>query len=164
MTLYIIDPAQKFNGEIIGSMTSPDNITPLYVDYSGYLHNNGGQNLTFEEYKKVKGNENLKALTWEEIEPLYNDYKKGLQGEWQEITEDVYFDMLECLPPQKWHDLRHTSADNVNGRFNSFYISEAYTADLHSFYIKDRKTGKYYTALRSRFIKDDELINQLISI
>lgn len=54
-TLYIIDP-NNYKGQIINTMTSIDG-TPEYVDYMK-------EATTFEQYKKLKGNDDLVALEW----------------------------------------------------------------------------------------------------
>jgi len=153
--LYIVDPI-KFNGAVESTMTAPEGLNPIYVDYSARLHNED-RNLTLPEYRKATNRPQLIALSWDEfVNQYYKPYLDSLQGDFKEITADQYNTSLECLPPQKWHD--------INSRFNSFYIMEAYTADLHSFYIKDRETGKYYTALRSKYISNEDLLRQLETI
>jgi hypothetical protein len=153
-TLYIYDP-KTFKGTILTScpfvdLTKPDGKTLLNATV---LHYSDG--LTFAQYNEQHGG-GLIAQTWDEFWPVLEKYNTETYVKpWREITEEQYYDSLECLPPCKWHDL--------NNRFNSFFISEAWTADLHSFCIKDRKTGKYYSATRSRFISDSDLIKDLIS-
>lgn len=144
MTKYLVDPT-NYKGSVISTMSTPDT-----VDYSLELY---GKAMTFEEYKEFKQLPNLQLMTWEELEPIHRQYENSLCKPWSEITEERYYEMLECLPPGKWHDL--------NERFNIFHCIEAYTGSLNSHFVKDRQTGKYYEALRSRFTKDEEFINQL---
>jgi len=154
-TLFIIDKTADISTQAreYSTMTAPEGQTPNSVDYSGYLYNNKGRNFTFDEYKEYKKNPNLIAITWDEFYKITEAHELTLQGEFTEETEQRYYDALECLPPCKWHSL--------DDRFTSFYISEALTGSLHSFHISDKKTGRFYTATRSRFIKDDELLKQL---
>lgn len=152
---YIVDPI-NFKGTVDNTMTAPEGLDPIYVDYTADLYNRD-RNLTLPEYRKATNKPQLIALSWEDFfSQYYKPYLDSLQEDFKEITADKYEYSLECLPPQKWHD--------INSRFNSFYIIEAYTADLHSFYIKDRETGKYYTALRSKYISDENLLKQLETI
>lgn len=157
-TLFIIDPTAnlKTQAKDYGTMSAPEGMPPTHVDYSGYLYNNKGNNFTLQEYKDYKNNQNLIAITWDEFYKIIEAHEKTLQGKFTEVTEAQYWEALECLPPCKWHDL--------NSRFNSFYISEAMTGVLHSFYIHDKKTNKYYSALRSKFITDTELLKDLETI
>jgi hypothetical protein len=153
-TLYIYDPA-NFKGHCLNSCPFVDLKHPNGQDLlnSTYVHYLEG--VTFAEYNKRHGG-NLIAQTWDEFFIMLEKYNRETYIKpWKELTEEQYWDALECLPPCKWHDL--------NKRFNSFYISEAYTSDLHSFCIKDRKTGKYWQAIRSRFISDADLINDLVN-
>lgn len=152
--LYIYDPT-NFTGSALstmpfvekGSRYGTDILNSTYVDYTG---------LTFKEYNEKHGG-NLVAITWDEFYPILDKYnKEAYCKEWKEITKDEYWELLECLPPCKWHDL--------NERFNSFYISEATTFDIHCFCVKDKKTEKYYSANRSCFISDEDLINELNQI
>lgn len=154
MTLYVIDNTAdiKTQARAYSTMSAPEGHIPTHVDYTS-RYNYNGANFTLQEYRDFKGNQNLVAITWEEFSKIIEAHEQTLQGEWMEETEDKYEYALECLPPCKWH--------NLNERFNSFYVSEALTGSLHSFHIFDRKTRKYYTATRSKFISDAELLTQL---
>ena len=148
MTLYVIDPeAFPKTGITQTIMQAPGEERPERDNYRG---------LTLEEYRQAVGNPNLVALTWEELEPLHEAYKKSLQDPWQEVTEQAFDIALESLPPQKWRD--------ITPRFNVFYLQEAYTADLHTHYVHDREEEKYYKALRSRFSTDAQLLAELYAL
>ncbi len=153
-TLFLIDPTADLKIKVreYSTMTSQEG-TPTHVDYSGYLFNNKGDNLTLEEYKKVTNKPNIVPISSDEFMKLYEEYEQSLQGDWREVSQEDWYDALECLPPCRWHDL--------DTRFNSFYVSEAYSGRLHSYYIKDKAKGKFYTALRFKFITDGELLEQL---
>lgn len=142
MRLYLIDPTKPYTGSVIGCMSAPGEQVPTHVDYSGYLYNEGGNNLTLDEYRQKTGQPGLSALTAQELEPHQTAYLKGLQGNWERVSETDYEFALNCMPPQGWRDL--------DTRFNIFYLMEAYTGDLHSHYVLDRATKHYYKALRSK--------------
>lgn len=55
----------------------------------------------------------------------------------KEITKERYWHMLEVLPPCRWVN---------NGTTESFFVSEAYSLDLHSVYV--RIGQRYYEMLR----------------
>ena len=131
-TLYVIDLNAKFDGTIITTVSN------------GIVAYSGGQ--TFEEYKQSEGqNLNLVALTWDVFVADYlKPYHESLLFQWVEITEDKYDDMLNCLPPVNWSQ-------------GSFFISEAYTNNIHSFYAK--LNGKFYGCL-ARMVKDKTAIMQ----
>jgi hypothetical protein len=90
---------------------------------------------------------------------MVNPYLLSLQGEWVEISEERYDDMLNCLPPMRWR--------NIASGINCFAMCEGLTYDLHSFYLQvtDGKSVKYYTAVRRIREKDSviaaDIINQL---
>ena len=141
--LYIIDKKETFKGNCINTMpfVNADKINETPVHYS---------QKTFAEYNADKGG-NLIALTWEEI---YNDYFKpyneSLQKPFSEITEESFNESFNCLPP-----MRYTKISNGF----LFFVSECYTADLYLCCIKHE--NKYFSALRSKFAKIEDLINEI---
>lgn len=139
--LYIINP-NTFKGNVMNTMhvsgAAIDNYQSAPVDYM--------DGVTFAEYNEQNGGE-LVALHWDAFyDEYYEPYLRGLQGEWVEITEEQWWDALECLPPMRW---------TRNGDKEFFFISEAYTQDIHSCYV--RVGTRYYTARRSIRTPDDEL-------
>ena len=148
--LYLIDPTKEFTGSCYSTMSSKTG-TPTHVDYSGTLHNDKGDNLTLEEYKKATNRPNLIAVDEQVFwEKYYQPYLKGLVTDWKEITKDLYWKMLECLPPVRW----------TQGVVSFFFISEAYTANLHACYAKYK--GKYYSCTRSIHDQSQEIAKSLI--
>ncbi|MDR1838257.1 MAG: DUF1419 domain-containing protein [Treponema sp.] len=85
----------------------------------------GGKNRAFYEtddysiLSEAEYNEKIKAFYIE------------VCGKWKEITEQRYMQMLEILPPLRWD-------------FEGFFISEAYTLDIHSYF--QEFNGRYYEA------------------
>lgn len=154
-TLYIINP-ENFNGTALNTMPATyfDETHPNYEHEknSTYVHYS---DLTFKQYNEKHENK-LIVLTWDKFnKDFYTPYLKSLQGEFSEITEKRYFELLECVPPRKWHDL--------NENINMFFVGECFTADLYACCIMDKKTKKYYSALRSINAKDDVLINDFLN-
>lgn len=141
-TLYIIDP-NNYKGQIINTMTSIDG-TPEYVDYMK-------EATTFEQYKKLKGNDDLVALEWEVFEKEYRiPYLNSLCKPFKECTEAYFWNALECVPPKRW-----TQNKALDTEF--FFLGECTTDDLYDCYV--RKGEKYYSALRSISTPADELGN-----
>ena len=87
------------------------------------------------------------VLTSSEFDALMEKWERSLCGDWKEITEQEYDDMLNILPPLKWYD-------------GGFFSSEAFSGALHSFYQK--LNGKYYTSLQSIFTDRNEIIRSLM--
>ena len=144
-TLFIIDQSKEFSGYALSTIT-PQNmpLSETLVDYTG---------LTFDEYNQQHGG-NLVAMDWDTFHKTYmKPYLQSLCKPFEEITEEEYYYKLNVLPPSKWRD--------ISERFNVFFICEAWTADLHSCVIKDRLTGKYYTALRSIHSTNQQLIESI---
>ena len=148
---YLIDK-NNFKGNVLSTVTDNG-----YVNYSGSLYNNGGENLLLDDYLKVKElqNENINAelVNDEQLDELLKAWHSSICGQWVEIAEEKYWDSLECLPPMQWHD--------INSRYNVFFCMEAQTSHIHSMYIKDKTKEKYYTCLFSRFSSDADILKAI---
>lgn len=141
--LYIIDTSEPFTGSVYNTMSCQDEFEPVYVDYQK-------DPTTFEEYKN-KVNLPLKLVTWEELEPMIRDYKDSICGNWMEISEEQWWDNLECLPPLKWR----TIARDVE----TFAVGECYTFDLYTFCVRIK--DQYYSALMPIHSTDIRILNSL---
>lgn len=82
----ILTRAEEHKRESIESWTRNVEKYPDAEDFPKYL----------EDAKK----ENWQIMTYGEYEKL--ERAKMLEGEPEEITEDKWREMLECLPPMKW--------------------------------------------------------------
>jgi hypothetical protein len=124
------------------------------VQYSGSLYNNKGSDLMPDEYLKINAHRYTNPTIVDEdvFFDLYQKEVDNMKTLFKEISEEQYIDALECLPPKKWH--------NINKSVNVFFISEATINDLHSCYIKSK--GKYYSALRSIFESDEQLLETFL--
>ena len=148
MKYYLIDTSIKFNGSITSSVTKSG--SKLLVDYSGYLHNNKGDDLTLEEYQKLFPDKKFIVVDTDELYKNYiQPYCEGLQGPWSEISESRYNDLLECLPPVHW-----TTIQNIE----FFFISEATTFTIHTCALWDKSKKKYFEALRDIHMKPAEIL------
>lgn len=140
---YIIDTKQAFTGNCLNTMpfVDHDKISTTPVHYS---------EKTFAEYNQEKGG-GLVALDWGQVyEQYFKPYNESLQKTFSEITEESFNDSFNCLPP-----MRYT---RINEGF-LFFVSECYTADLYLCCINYK--DKYYSALRSKFAKIEDLINEI---
>lgn len=149
--LYIVDTKKEYRGKVENTMPKPTEnkhyeeelkITPVH-----YVNEH------FEDYNTKKGG-GLVAL---DFDTFYNKYEKpyiqSLQKPFEEISEESYWERLECLPPMRW------TYDEKTG-VSFFFISEAYTSHLHSCIVKYK--GKYYEALRSRFDSAEKLVENIL--
>lgn len=140
---YIIDTKQPFTGNCLNTMpfVDHDKISITRVHYS---------EKTFAEYNQEKGG-GLVALDWGQVyEQYFKPYNESLQKTFKEITKEDFFESFNCLPP-----MRYT---RINEGF-IFFVSECYTADLYLCCITYK--DKYYSALRSKFAKIEDLINEI---
>lgn len=143
--LYIIDSSKPFTGSIENSMSCQKEYgTPQYVDYMD-------KPTTFEEYKTLKNNPNLKIIEDSELDVLLAQHRASLCESWEPITEDEYYDLLECVPPKRWR--------NIDTGINVFAVGECYTMDLYTHCIYDKTLNKYFKALRPIGSTDIHLLN-----
>lgn len=145
--LYIVDTSQPYNGRIVNTMNAPKSGQTLENTGVHYV------NIPFSQYNDQKGG-HLIALGFDDYYQNYEKpYLESLQKPFQEITEEKYYDLLECLPPKRW------TQDDSTG-INFFFLSEAYTSHLHSCVV--RYEGKYYVALRSILDSTKKIIESIL--
>lgn len=134
-TYYILEEDKPFSGHCYNTMRGNG-----MVDYQT-------PKIHFDEYNKGK---KLYYVDSDDIVKMLQDWHETIKTLFIETTEEEYDRLLNCLPPQKWH--------NITQRFNVFFMLEAYTADLHTCCLFDRKNQKYYVATRSIFESDSSLL------
>ena len=92
--------------------------------------------LTVAEY--LAKNENCSVMTWDEVMPIITTLQdEAYINPFKEITEEQYYESLECLPPQKW--------ETVDG-VNIFRMSEYLTGNITDHIVK--YNDKFYSANR----------------
>ena len=96
------------------------NITALIVPATNCSPYSGQ---TIDEIQAENNNE-LTLLTWSQLEPkLENALSIKYPGEWKEITEDRYDEMLGCLPPEKWQTVDGVDIFRMSERQELNYTS-----------------------------------------
>ncbi len=99
----------------------------------------------------AEAGEGYEHVTWETaMEWLDEDANNMCRGEWKEITEEKYWEMLEVLPPEKW--------ETVAG-VNIFRMMEYWTADVTAHYAKYQ--GKYFAARRRASQKYEDFAKEI---
>ena len=83
---YVIDPTVTFNGAVVTSMSDD-----VHSDYG---------NETLEELKERENNPNLIAVDPERVAELVDEHRRKLnEVPFQEIDEERYYDLMDCVPP-----------------------------------------------------------------
>lgn len=90
--------------------------------------------------------EGYSVLNDDEFDALCKRFEDGLCGDWKEINEDDFEEMLNVLPPVGWY----------NG---GFFMSERYTSNISGFY--QEMNGKYYTSLQRMSTPRNEILDSL---
>lgn len=128
---YIID-SRYFKGECVTSMG--DN---LHSDYG---------NETLEELRVREKNPYLIAVTPERMNLLVKRYQNALQTPFKEITEERYWDLLNCLPPARMGN-------------SFFFVGEPYYGYLYPFCFK--ANGRYFHGERSIRLTNNDIYAQI---
>lgn len=112
-------------------------------------------NYTFEQIQADTPDDELEVIYDFDVyyEKYHKPYELSLQKEWKEITEEQYYEMLECLPPWRWR--------KIDSNISCFAVSECYTMSLHSFCLEvtTEEGLKYFSALRSIYTSDESIAN-----
>ena len=82
----------------------------------------------------------------EEFSAKVKEWEDKLCGDWKEISEERYEEMLDILPPVAWY----------NG---GFFMSERFTGNISAFLQK--WGGKYYESLQRMSTPRNEIIASL---
>lgn len=109
--------------------------------------------MTLEEVRKEKGKKEIVILTpeeWEiEISKLQNS--QYLEPKAEIIEEERWWDMLNCMPPSKWH---HASG------IEFFHVCERMIGDIVSWYGCCDDEYKHFYGLST--MSDEDLVNKFI--
>lgn len=111
------------------------------------VHNDNDKEETLETLRIRHNNPNLIAITPERLRVLNKRYRESIITPFQEITEERYWELYNCLPP------RHICGD-------TFFVGEPTYSDLYPFCFA--ANGKFYCGERSIRLSTGELI-QLIN-
>lgn len=104
---YIIDPTKPFEGAVVTSMKDD-----VHSDYGGE---------TLDELKAHYKTPDLVAVPPETVAELVEQHRQKLNKEpFEEITEEKYEDLFDCLPPARMLK-------------DMFFVGECYQYDLYPF-------------------------------
>jgi len=90
--------------------------------------------------------EDYKIIPESEIDAYYNTCLDGQCGDWKEITEERFEEMLCVLPPLKWHS-------------GGFFCGELYMGDIGYFF--QELDGKFYESKQRMSYRRDAIIDGL---
>jgi hypothetical protein len=139
MKKYIINPSTFPTDGEVTSFINEDNL----VAYTS--------GLTFAQYNERAGG-NLILLDGQTLQDEWLiPYLKSRETDWQEVTEDCYYKMLNVMPPARFE---------TYGEYEIFMVGEAWSHNIHSCYIW--KNGKYYNALRMMSRSSESIYRSLI--
>jgi hypothetical protein len=108
---------------------------------------------SFEEYQAAHPEKDLFLITEEEMMQRYAQHLEDLQEDWKEETEEDFDYAMGCVPCIRYGKISNT--------LTKFFCGEPYSGLLHRCHVYDSFTDKYYSALRSITISDEELLIQL---
>lgn len=135
-THFILRADEPFRGSVQSVLM--ENGTVAYSD-----------GLTLEQYQAEKGFP-VRAIDRDELDRLTTEYIAGLISEPVAITEDRFHEMLNVLPPSRWHNC---------GGFEVFHVCERITHDLVSWFA--HRNGQHWTFNDRAGISDIDLTAKL---
>lgn|SRR5574343_84779 len=126
-----------------------DNVLSFYEKNGKILKAYSSNDITLEEYVKENNITEYKLYSLKEYTQLKQDYYKKTLVDVSPtlITEDDYYEMLECLPP-----LEYTNIANILQRF---CMSEFYVGNITSQYAKCKIAGEWYFLTKKVIFKDE---------
>tara|TARA_R110002072_G_scaffold273239_5_gene433970 strand:- start:7581 stop:7997 length:417 start_codon:yes stop_codon:yes gene_type:complete len=133
---WIINADQPFRGYTL-SYLNPDG-TVAYTD-----------GLTVEEYAARKGI-TCRVIDDDTLDDLVREHHKSLITKPRRIPSERWWDMLEILPPCRWH---------VVGSFEVFHVSERLTGNLVSWFAN--RGSDYFEFVDRDNLTDDEIALKL---
>lgn len=93
--------------------------------------------ITRKNAARLRGTPEFQLITWDALAPILTAYEDEYCTPWQEISDQLWDDALNVLPPEKW--------ETVQG-VNIFRICEYLTGNITAHYA--RLSGRYFTATR----------------
>lgn len=158
MERHVIN-AENFDGRALHSVYRYFEEDPWMVQYSGYLHNDKGRDLTVEEFLAKHPEEAQyfdQLYTNEELEPMWNTYLNSRVTAPSLVTRERFWDALGCLPPGKWYR---------RGKYSAFFVIERITANLVSWYVEEvdepEETRRYFNFVDFDTLSDKELVAKM---
>lgn len=146
-TYYILDTTEEFNGSVFNSIqaNSIDEANNYaLVDYV--------DKITFAEYNQQHGGKLIiidrDALLKDYVLP----YRSKLQGPFEEIPLEKYYDLMECVPPLRMQKL--------GSRYYMFFVGECYSFDLYHCCVRNMITDVCYYALRAVETPNEKLLEE----
>ena len=116
--------------------------TNTYTTYDGTERVAYNDGLSLEEYLQKEENKGRYVISSEEFTKLLQDHENNQKTKPVQITEERYMDMLEVLPPERWHD-------------GFFHVSEHIRGNLVSWFMQ--KDDKYYEFVEADSISKEDL-------
>jgi len=154
--VFSADNIAKVREYIATTTPLPDNAVISRVPFDGNAYGIAAQGralyhaevTTLEQYNAMKG-EPHEILSFEEFG---NRKNSRYTTKFREITEEQWYDALECLPPENWYW--------INEDVNIFTMCEYYTGTVSGRYLKIKSTGKFYSCTMDVFANGDEVLEK----
>lgn len=119
-----------------------------------YSDINNLDHFIMKESRSLKDGESIREVSETEFNELHANWLlTKVKKPFTEITLEKWEDMLEVLPPLRWH--------TIAGRWNVFFLSEMYTASYGSMFVKDLRTKKCYEGLKDARATDDQHLAEI---
>ena len=117
------------------------------VNPNGTVAYSNGQ--TLEEYRATCGFP-VRVLSSDEFDKMLDSFHNTLKTRPERITKERFWEMLEILPPCRWHNA---------GGFEFFHVSERHTGNLVSWFA--HQGNHYWEFVDEASIPDAKLVELL---
>ena len=146
----ILDDCEAVNPDIEGRYILKEgefkgwSQSSTYTTFDGVerVHYRDGQ--TLDVY--LRENKDCYVVDSAHLDECLERHNNSLKTKPKECSKSHYWDMLECLPPERWHKV---------GGASVFHISERETQDLVQWLIE--LNDKYYSFIEEATISDEDL-------
>lgn len=111
---------------------------------------------TVEEMKEE--DPKLEQITFEEaIELIDGNLKKRYDIAWEEIPENIWWEMLECLPPEAWGNVSLPNGD----KYEMFRMMEYMESEYTTHFACINKEQRFFSKVCSSAIPMEEHAKEL---
>lgn len=147
---YLYEDETKEDAEMRGLINSFNNIRTYMNHHDNFPQYKEDGTEYWQTMVEKEDKTDYKVMSYEEFVKLERESILNLPIE--EITEQKFNEMLDCLPPIGW-----VTRNDVE----MFCMREFWTGSYTNQYAKDNRTGKYYTKLVD-FKDQNTWINNLL--
>lgn len=106
-------------------------------------------NQTWGEYHS--DNPDTELISEEALSGLMKKHYDDMCSGYTEITEQRYYELLECVPPKRWKRL----SDNIF----PFFVGECYSGEVYQLCLYHKPSNRYFSKMERISASDEKILN-----